>query len=306
MPEKSKTIKSIRRFAQNFADIAWQELRLEGLEGVGVTGSFARKGDFSLSRPDINFAFFTASTSRRFLWKTGRIVTQLGQEYNQFFNLRPEFHPERFAYPFQRDKSKIDLFFKVAFFEKDRRDDPFPFGRPPHVLEGHQLSLQQLHGKNYLAGIKIKTDNANILRSCIYVLSQWQRKIKLAPLSYNLTKDTDLFFNEVLTWGKLAIMQYLWIQGIKQGLDYRRRDSRQKILNLVHHKRELPAFFRKSNGKNLKQINFVLLARDHYQVWKNDLSKAKRLYFIASTLLESFLKEAQKLQTKIIPTSPKN
>ena len=284
------TEKAFRSFADEFCKQVWEL----DIEGVGVTGSYAR-GDYSKERPDVNFALFVDKITPELSLQIGEIASNLNNEYSKYFNLRPEFHPARFVFPWGRDEEKQDLFFKIAFFELEKKNAAIPFGRPGYVVEGHKKSIKMWHGKNYLQDTEIKASNAEVLKGATYVLPQWLQKAKFSPLSYNLNQDTELFFNEALVWGKLGIMQYAWIQGIKNGLDYSSDESRAGILEKVHNKKTLRTFLELPK-EEMEMVNLILDGRLNYNNWKSDKKRAEEIYLASFHLLELFLKEAQRSQ----------
>ncbi len=282
----------IKKFVSEFAKQTWESFRDKNLEGIGITGSFS-KNKLSAGRPDINFALFVKKTSPLFFLKLGKISSALAYHYKSFFNLRPEFHPERFSFPFYRDPQKADVFFKIAIFEKSKKKEKFPFGRPPHVLEGHKYSFKSLYGVNYLSGLKIKTTNEEVLVAVNYVLKKWSSQLNLAPLSYNLEKDVDLFFNEALVWGKLGLMQGVWLEGIKKGFDYSLSAHRKRVLGLVFDKEKIPTFITVPSNVR-KKAEFILDCRRNYNEWKKNKRLAFKLYHASHGILEYFRKEAEK------------
>jgi hypothetical protein len=208
-------------------------------------------------------------------------------------NLRPDIHPERIVFPWGRDRNKVDLFFKIAIFDLKYKDLTMPFGRPGVVMEGHKKSIKMWHGKNYFEEVKISSSNEEVIKGCHHVLSQWARSIKLTPLSYNLNKDTDLFFNESLSWGKIAILHFAWIQGIKNGLDYSKAEDRVQIFEKVNKKEGLSKFLNIPQ-KERKMVDLILEARLNYDKWKNNKELSRRIYAASDHLLNFFLNEAKK------------
>ena len=122
----------------------------------------------------------------------------------------------------------------------------------------------------------------------------WSKQVKFAPISYNLKKDMDLFFNEALSWGKVAIQQYAWIQGIKNGLDYSKSSDRKKIFEKIGNKELLRTFFDLPKD-TVKAVNLILDARLKYDEWKMDKKKAVEVYKASDRLLKIFSVETEKL-----------
>jgi|SRR3989344_1424644 len=292
-----KLEKTIKNFVDDTCGLIWQKLNQKGVRGVGVTGSYAR-GDYSSSRPDVNFAIFAQEETPQLMLEIGQIISGLNSKYSHLVNLRPEYHPDRFVFPWGRDTEKIDLFFKIAVFGLENKDSPMPFGRPGFVIEGHKLSIKIWHGENCFHDVKISSSNEEVIKGNNHVLSQWVKNSKLTPLSYNLSRDTDLFFNESLIWGKLAIQQFAWIQGIKNGLDYAKAKDRAEIFDKVHHKEKLRSFLNlPPSEKNL--VNLILDARLNYDKWKNDPKLAEKIYLASTHLLDYFMAESKLLASHL-------
>lgn len=281
----------IQGFVDEFCKKVWDQLKDVGVKGVGISGSFAR-GDYSKARPDVNFVIFLAQETPALVLQIGNIASGLNETYSEFFNLRPEYHPERFVFPWGRDKSKSDLFFKIALFQLKDKDLPMPFGRPGYVVEGHKLSIKMWFGDNFFKDVTVSSSNEEVIKGCNFLLPQWIRAIRLAPLSYNLAKDNDLFFNESLVWGKLSIQQYAWIQGIKNGLDYSKESDRAQIFDKIHHKEKLKDFM-KLPDKEQRMVNLILEGRLHYNDWKEDKEKAEEIYLSSTHLMDYFLDQAK-------------
>jgi predicted nucleotidyltransferase len=281
-------------FSNDVCNMIYKNAKKLGVSGIGITGSYAR-GDYSTSRPDINFAVFADKHTPKLQLTIGSLLSDLNSKYSNHVNLHPEYHPERFTYPWGRDSNKTDLFFKIAIFQLKDKNSPMPFGRPGFVVEGHKLSMKLKHGKNHFEDIEITSDNRQVLKGVNYVLPQWNKKIKLTPLSYNLNKDVDLFFNESMIWGKLAIQQYAWVQGIKNGLDYTKNEHRKQIFENIHEKERLPDFIDVPENES-GLIKLVLDGRNNYSEWRFSKEKAESIYAASSHLLDFFLNEAKKQQ----------
>jgi len=282
---------NIDNFVSDFCSSVWKDLKNRGVIGIGVTGSYAR-GSYSRSRPDINFAVFVEETKTEILLGIMKVLSRLDKKYSRIFNLHPEFHPERFTFPWQRDSSKPDLFFKVAIFPLADKNLPMPFGRPGFVIEGHRISIKMFYGKNILEDVKISTNNREVISGCSYVLQQWAKAIQLTPLSYSSNRDTDLFFNESLSWGKIAIQQYAWIEGVKRGLNFSKHKDRLFIFDKIHNKEKLRGFFH-IPSREQKMVNLILDARKKYSLLKNNRVMAVKIYKNAVHLLNFFLSETK-------------
>jgi predicted nucleotidyltransferase len=279
----------INKFINDFCELVYEKLKDKGVKGIGITGSFAR-GDYSKSRVDINFIVFVEENTPEISLEIGDIISEFDrEEYTSLFNFRPEFHPERFAHPWETDRNKKDLFFKIAIFDLRDKNLERPFGRPSYVLEGHKLSIKIIKGDNCLEDIVIDTNNQEILDGVRGALKQWQRKLRLAPLAYNFNKDIDLFFNECLSWGKIVIMQYAWAQGIKNGLDYTKEEDRLKIFEVINNKEALRDFI-KLDPSVKEYIDLILDSRNNYEEWKEDINIAKKLYIASANLTSLFLR----------------
>lgn len=286
-------MQTIDNFVSTLSKQIWEELNKKGLKGLGISGSYAR-GDYSKSRPDVNFALFLEEETPEVTLTLGKVVSNLNTNFSSELNLCSDYHPERFIYPFGHDKTKPDIFFKIAIFSIKEKDLPMPFGRPGYVLEGHKLSIKMLYGENYFKDMVVTSNNDQVLKGVLYTLPQWQKQSKLAPLAYNLEKDTDLFFNEAMIWGKIIIQQYAWIQGLKSGLDYSRSEDRAVVFSKIHNKEELRAFI--ELPENLKKkLNLILDARLNFLQMRDDRAMAETLYLATSDLAGYFIGEAKRI-----------
>jgi len=123
-------------------------------------------------------------------------------------------------------------------------------------------------------------------------LQQWAKAIQLTPLSYSSNRDTDLFFNESLSWGKIAIQQYAWIEGVKRGLNFSKHKDRLFIFDKIHNKEKLRGFFH-IPSREQKMVNLILDARKKYSLLKNNRVMAVKIYKNAVHLLNFFLSETK-------------
>jgi hypothetical protein len=101
------------------------------------------------------------------------------------------------------------------------------------------------------------------------------------------------FILESLSWGKIAILQFAWIQGIKNGLDYSKAEDRVQIFEKVNKKEGLSKFLNIPQ-KERKMVDLILEARLNYDKWKNNKELSRRIYAASDHLLNFFLNEAKK------------
>ncbi|MBU0708607.1 hypothetical protein KJ596_02525 [Patescibacteria group bacterium] len=73
--------KITKNFADDFCNLVWKKLGKVGVEGIGITGSYAR-GDYSKARPDINFALFIDKSTPELLLEIGKITSSLNMKYS--------------------------------------------------------------------------------------------------------------------------------------------------------------------------------------------------------------------------------
>lgn len=284
----------VKNFVDDYCRAVWTELQGKGVDGVGVSGSYAR-GDWSRGRPDINFAVFVENVTPDLLIKIGNIASRLNDTYSKYANLRPELHPHRFVAPWGRDSSKRDVFFKIGVYDESDQNEYHPFGLPSFYAEANQQSLKMWHGRDYLKEIQFHAENKMVLEVVAHAFEDWKPQIEICPLSYNLEEDIDLFFNEAMIWGKLIIQQYAWIQGLKNKLNYKKKDHREEIFDKIHDKRQLRGFVDVPEKQRV-MVNLVLDARLNYDSWKNDKEKAYEVYRASFALIELFGEETAKLQ----------
>lgn len=292
MNEKEK----IQKIVQEFIEALWQELGDKYVIGIGLAGSFVR-GDFSPSRPDVNVMLFVQEDSPKLYLKINEIFAQLAQKYRKDCNIRPRCEPERITSPFGRDKSKRDLFFKLSFLLTALKDwAEYPYNKPAYHLEGIVKDLEMVFGLNPAAEFKATCSNSWITRFITREhLKPFIERFRYTPLSYDLTQETDLFFEEVLAYGKMAVAFGAWLAGIKKGLDCSSKEDRKKILNVVFNKGESADYLSVFGPEVVEDAALILEARLHANEWKNDLEKAQKLYKAAFKLTSTLYTHGEEL-----------
>lgn len=273
----------------------WEELGENFVGGVGIGGSFAR-GKFSPSRPDINIILFVKEGSPKIYLEIAKIFDNLAQEYKDEFNLRPRSEPERSTSSFKRDPAKNDIFFKISFLQLSLKEDKNrPFGRPSSQVESLSKNLKMKYGKNYLTDLRTFCSNNQILEGIYFTLKNWKGVLRYTPSSYR-KDEVDLFFNEVLAYGKLVVHQSAWLAGLVKGLDFSKEKDRKEILEAVFDKEKLRIFSSIFNDSQIiDKINLILDARLYYQEWKFDLKRTESLYQTVYTLIDDLLGVASNL-----------
>jgi hypothetical protein len=288
MITKGKLSEAVDFLSQEF----WNKLKEKYISGLGIAGSYAR-GNYSPSRPDINFIFFVNNDSPELYLIVAQIFNKAANKFIKDFNLRPRSEPERPTSSFQSVSSKPDVFIKISYLLLELRDTPgFPFGRPPFVAESHAKSFKLLYGKNYLTGISGECSNKQIIAGSLGQFRAWNELLKYTPQSYRLPKEKDLFFDESLAYGKLLVQQATWLAGIKKGLNYAKKESREKIIGVVSDKRLLGEYLSCLGKEIQKNSQIILEARLNYEEWKNNLKRGEFIYKASFDLSKALLKIA--------------
>jgi len=292
MVDKDKLEEVVEFLSREF----WKNLKDKYIKGLGIGGSYAR-GDYSPSRPDINFIFFVNNDSPELYLIVSQTFNKVAAKYNKDFNLRPRSEPERPASSFKRKSSKPDVFIKISYLLFELKDAPgHLFGRPPFVAEAHASSFKLLYGKNYLTDISGQSSNEQVIKGSLAQFRAWNELLRYTPQSYRLPEETDLFFDESLAYGKLLVMQAAWIAGLKAGLDYSRKEDRGKIIKIVGDKEKLKEYLSRLGPTIQKNAKIILDARLNYGQWKNNLNKAKFVYKASFDLSKELLKIVSELK----------
>jgi len=293
MSEKEK----IEQAANEFVDNLWQRLGKNILDGIGISGSFAR-GNFSIARPDVNIILFVKKDIPELYLGIAEIFNEISKKYKEDFNIWMRSEPERPTFLFKETKTKKDIFFKLSFLQLTLKDSlSQPFGRPPSQAESLSKGLKMRYGKNYLANLKITCSNKQILEGFSNSLQSWRKILRYTPSSYTWEKNVDSFFNEALAYGKLFVYQSVWVVGLLKGLDFSKRKDREKVLEIIFNKEKLRNFLSEfKKPEVLAKINLILDSRSHYQEWKSNLKRAKDLYQAAYTLCDDILKIVNRLK----------
>lgn len=283
----------------------WESLKDKYIEGLGTAGSYAR-GNFSPSRPDVNFIFFVSNDTPSLYIFVSKIFNKAVEKFKKDFNLRPRSEPERPTSSFGRISSKPDVFVKISYLLLELKDIPgFPFGRPPFVAESYASSFELLYGRNYLTGITGECFNNQVITGSLGQFRAWSELLRYTPQSYRLPDETDLFFDESLAYGKLLVQQSAWIAGIKEGLDYSKKKNREKIVGVVSDKKELRKYLSCLGEETQKNSQVILDARLNYEQWKNNPKKGEFVYKASFELSKALLKIVDEINKKY-PKIPSN
>lgn len=274
----------------------WNGLKDRYIDGLGIAGSYAR-GNFSPSRPDVNFIFFVNNDLPELYLSVSQIFNNVPEKFKENFDLRPRSEPERPTSSFGRVNSKPDVFVKISYLLLELKDTPgFPFGRPSFVAESHASSFKLLYGKNHLTGISGKCTNDQILAGSLGQFRAWNELLRYTPQSFRLPEETDLFFDESLAYGKLLVQQAAWLAGINEGLDCSKKENREKIIRVVSDKVVLEKYLSILGDGVEKDSGVILDARLHYENWKNDPKKAELVYKASFSLSKALLRTVSKLK----------
>ena len=95
------------------------------------------------------------------------------------------------------------------------------------------------------------------------------------PLVYHLKRDVDLVFGESLSHGKNLL--YFAVEMVMTDEELKKK----RFMELFHNKAELIKFLGERIPEIAKAGKRLWEAKENYQEWKEDSSKARRTYLAA-------------------------
>jgi len=94
----------------------------------------------------------------------------------------------------------------------------------------------------------------------------------------------------------LLVQQAAWLAGLKEGLDYSKKEDREKIIKIVGDKESLKEYLSHLGEAIQKKSKIILDARLNCEKWKNNLNKARLVYKAAFDLSKDLLKIVSELK----------
>lgn len=248
-------------------------------ETLTIVGSYAFD-KISESCPDINlFLCLKENANAETYLKISNVLTEIINKYSDDFIVRPDFRPFKFPYPFYKGDYEVFVNLIVVSM-KDKKGD-FPFGLPKHFLNGIKQARKVLYGSDVLGDTNFDFDKNYLLMAGKLYLNIFKFQLLRAPLSYDMSKDFDLAFNESLKNGKM--IAYLGVEIVLTEEEIRNGEYMKYIAN----KESMVDFYKERYGKAASQfVVFLLQARDNYGAWKKNKRKAKDTFKMAYGLCD--------------------
>jgi predicted nucleotidyltransferase len=250
----------------------------KNLEAVYLVGSYAR-GKVSASRPDINWLLVhkepVEDESR---WTLGEILTRAIDKFINIFVVRPELRPFKFSYPLKRGK---EVFVNLSIVSDAPSPDEFKRKNsfiPEYVFEGFKSTRKLVFGRDVLKNIDFQVSKKAIQSDAIAKIASHKIQLDRIPLAYHLKRDVDLVLNESLSHGKNLL--YFGVELLMSDKELKEK----KFLEIFHDKNKLLKLYQRQFPEALGLAKEILEAKDHFEKWKSNSKKAKKIYLAASNL----------------------
>ncbi|MGD8744530.1 MAG: hypothetical protein PVJ52_02975 [Candidatus Woesebacteria bacterium] len=249
----------------------------ERLESIYLVGSYT-KGKISHSRPDINWLLIHKEPIKdNSRWILGEILTDVIDEFENEFVVRPELRPFKFSYPIKRGK---EVFINISIVSSASSSDEFKKRNsfiPEYVFEGFKQSRKLVSGKDVLKNINFQVSKKAIHDSAKGKIASHKVQLDRVPLVYHLKKDVDLVFNESLSHGKNLI--YFGVELLMSDKELKKGN----YLDIFHNDKKLLQFYNNRYPEVADLVKKILKSKKHFEEWKSDYSKAKEVYLTVSS-----------------------
>jgi hypothetical protein len=259
------------------------------IESITLAGSYVT-GKLSLERPNVNILVFVKPNPSADLYlETGRILYRIGKKYSQYFRVRIDPFPFRFAQPIGR--KPIEVLVNLNFYEMADKDlvtwiTPDkkvrrPFGAPEPVIQSFKYTRKVVFGTDVLGGMEFNVTHEDILLNVMMEFpGVYRLQLTRAPLTYNVDKDYEWLASEALEIGKSCLASAIGVlldeESIRQG----------KHLKLLADKKKMLVFLKQHGSPNLaKWAETILTSRDNFLKVKKDKKKVFDLYRAAYNVL---------------------
>ena len=167
------------------------------LESVTLVGSYVT-GRISMDRPDVNMVvFFKEFAMPKDLIELGKILYRTVDKFKEYFVVRLEFRPYRFVYPIHRGEQEV--FINPLILNMGEKDLEFPFNLPHWVLGGMREVRKVVHGSDVLKDLDLDLNTERVIKGGFREIPFIKLHLDRAPLGYDISKDTALFFNACST-----------------------------------------------------------------------------------------------------------
>ena len=225
-----------------------------------------------MARPNINIFIFLKTNARSDnILEIGRIFYKIAEKYKKHFSVKIDAFPYRLGQRIGHKTLELVLSPHIVFMsEKDANP---PFGIPSNVLDAMRSTRKVVFGSDPLRRMNLNYTKQDILQWAFFdICYLFKKMIVHTPLSYNITKNNDLLTEEILSFGKNAL---IW--GVQLFLS-------EKDLNLKKHygiiqdKSKLVDFFIKKDSELGKCAKVIIDARSNFLEYKKSKRKTFALY----------------------------
>jgi predicted nucleotidyltransferase len=244
------------------------------LETITLVGSYV-VGKLSIDRPDINMVLiFKNYATPKDLIDLGKVLHDTVGKFREFFSVRLEYRPYRFVYPAQRRGHEV--FVNPLILNLAEKDFEFPFNLPHWVLGGMREVQKVVHGTDVLRDLDLDLTTERVIGGGFRELPFIKIHLDRAPLGYDISKDTDLFFNESLAQGKLTAYDGVEIAMSESEL------KQKAYVEIIMDKEKLKSFYQERYDSDAAEYMKTLIeARENYSKWKNNEERAVEVFIAA-------------------------
>jgi len=252
----------IQKIIDNLIKSITEELK-DNIIGIGIGGSY-NIGKFSQSRPDVNIDIFVKRDSPEFQKKLADVFDKNTQnnEYNVYLDLRP------IRNPIVKEDGK-DLFVKLTVLDINQMNDERPFDRPAFVMKGRKRNFKLIYGENLLDKLDLNLNLKKIRKQIKQDMDRFIPKLNEIKMQYENEKiNTPTFFNASLGYGKISLQQAIWLA----------EDNEKEVFDLIKNKEKIPDALSDFDSELSELSKFILNCRKNFLEWKNDVTKAEKLW----------------------------
>lgn len=258
------------------------------IESITLSGSYAI-GRMSLERPNINILVFVKPDPPADLYlETGRILYSIGEKYLEFFRIRVDPFPFRFARPI--GEKDVEVSVNLNLYEMADKDLVMwmtpdkkvraPFGAPEPVMQSFKAMREVVFGTDVLGGMEFQVTHEDILLNVMREFPTYRLQLTRAPMTYDIDEDYDLLATEALQIGKSCLGSAAGVLLDRESIE------QEKHLELLADKEKLLEFLKRSGSPDLARwAQTIISARDNFLEVKNDRKKVLELYEAAYNVL---------------------
>lgn len=287
---EEKIKRKVEKFGSELTSSIQEEIG-SYLESLTLTGSFV-VGDISTERPDINMIlFFKEQVPGDAYLQLGRIFYDLAESYAEFFSVRADMLPFRFAPPV--GGKDLELSVTPLLLNMANKDMEPSFGIAPQVLQGMKETRKVVYGSDVLGEMEFDVGRKDIINGILEDMPLYNIQLQRAPLTYDIEENYDLLATESLEIGKVALYMdmelFIEESKIQQG----------EHLSLMKKKENLKKFYEEIDSELTESARTILDARLNFLSVKKDKEKCFELYRASYKIVNSVLGKAFELKGKV-------